>query len=356
MIITKAYRTEIYPTDEQAIAFRKTCAAVRFVYNWALCRKIEAYRDEEANPELVKELGAKVRELKKTLKLITPDEDGGFVHKKTGEVLTTESVEELRQSLQETQQAMQGLKPKYLGQSDLQGQELAALKEKEPWLKEVPGMALLAALQNNDRAFKRFGDMVKKEGARPRGKRLTRQPGFLYRWFGAEMVESGQIEYPNLEYYPRFQTTRDGLGGFKFFSAIRVKRREIRVRGIEGYIKLAEADAMPLPPQDAAWIDGKGKNAGMWKQDGSFEYLSQTREDKSEGRLPIGQRRFASGAITEDRGRCMSRLRSPKPFQTFRPPMELMSLPCILDCNGWPRLVMDRTFLAQPTMKRMKNG
>ncbi|MBL7988914.1 MAG: transposase [Chlorobi bacterium] len=303
MIITKAYRTEIYPTDEQAIAFRKTCAAVRFVYNWALCRKIEAYRDEEANPELVKELGAKVRELKKTLKLITPDEDGGFVHKKTGEVLTTESVEELRQSLQETQQAMQGLKPKYLGQSDLQGQELAALKEKEPWLKEVPGMALLAALQNNDRAFKRFGDMVKKEGARPRGKRLTRQPGFLYRWFGAEMVESGQIEYPNLEYYPRFQTTRDGLGGFKFFSAIRVKRREIRVRGIEGYIKLAEADAMPLPPQDAAWIDGKGKNAGMWKQDGSFEYLSQTREDKSEGRLPIGQRRFASGAITEDRGR-----------------------------------------------------
>lgn len=302
MIITKAYRTEIYPTEEQAIAFRKTCAAVRFVYNWALCRKIEAYRDEEANPELVKDLSTKLRELKKTLKLIIEDNEGGFVHKKTGEILSREYVEELRRSLSEIEGSLKNVKPKFLGQSELQT-EIAQLKEKEPWLKEVPGQALLGALQNNDRAFDRFRDSLKKGGARPRKKRLQRQPGFLYRWFGKEMVESGKIEYPNLEFYPRFQTTRDGLGGFKFFSVVRVKRREVKIRGIEGYIKLAEADIFPLPPKDAAWVDGDNKNAGMWKKDGSFEYVNWTRTDNKAGLLPVDQRRFASGAITEDRGR-----------------------------------------------------
>lgn len=302
MIITRAYRTEIYPTAEQVIAFRKTCAAVRFVYNWALCRKIEAYRDEEANPELVTQWKKELQGIKKSLKGII-EVDGGFVDKKTGEIVASERVAELRSLLQHAEQELQKYKPKFLRQADLQGIELTKLKEKEPWLKEVPGQALLASLQNNDRAFDRFTDKIKREGARPRKKKIMRQPGFLYRWYGEEMVNSGQIEYPNLEYYPRFQTARDGLGGFKFFSLIRIKRREIKVRGIEGFIRLAETDAIPLPERDAAWVDGSNNNAGMWKKDGSFEYVNWTRPDKSAGLLPVGQRRFASGAITEDRGR-----------------------------------------------------
>lgn len=242
MIITKAYRTEVYPTEPQAVAFRKTCAAVRFVYNWALCRKIEAYRTAEGEGK------------------------------------------------------------KYLRQADLQ-KELPVLKEREPWLREVSGMALLAALQNSDRAFDRFARMVKQEGARPRGTPLRRQPGFMYRWFGAEAMERGGIEYPNLEYYPRFRTARNGLGGFKFFSKIKVNRRGVSIAGIEGEIHLAETDAIPLPPHDVAWVDSGNKNAGRWTRKGFFEYLSWTREDNKAQRLPLGQRRIASGAVTEDRGK-----------------------------------------------------
>ena len=43
----RAYKYRIYPTDEQKVLFAKTFGCCRFVYNWALNLKIEAYKQEK---------------------------------------------------------------------------------------------------------------------------------------------------------------------------------------------------------------------------------------------------------------------------------------------------------------------
>ena len=43
----RAYKYRIYPTDEQKVLFAKTFGCCRFVYNWALKMKIEAYKQEK---------------------------------------------------------------------------------------------------------------------------------------------------------------------------------------------------------------------------------------------------------------------------------------------------------------------
>ena len=43
----RAYKYRIYPTEEQKVLFAKTFGCCRFVYNWALNLKIEAYKDDK---------------------------------------------------------------------------------------------------------------------------------------------------------------------------------------------------------------------------------------------------------------------------------------------------------------------
>ena len=43
----RAYKYRIYPTDEQRVLFAKTFGCCRFVYNWALNLKIEAYKERK---------------------------------------------------------------------------------------------------------------------------------------------------------------------------------------------------------------------------------------------------------------------------------------------------------------------
>ena len=43
----RAYKYRIYPTGEQKALFAKTFGCCRFVYNWALKMKIEAYKQEK---------------------------------------------------------------------------------------------------------------------------------------------------------------------------------------------------------------------------------------------------------------------------------------------------------------------
>ena len=43
----RAYKYRIYPTDDQKILFAKTFGCCRFVYNWALNLKIEAYKESK---------------------------------------------------------------------------------------------------------------------------------------------------------------------------------------------------------------------------------------------------------------------------------------------------------------------
>jgi len=43
----RAYKYRIYPTDEQKVLFAKTFGCCRFVYNWALNLKIEAYKQDK---------------------------------------------------------------------------------------------------------------------------------------------------------------------------------------------------------------------------------------------------------------------------------------------------------------------
>ena len=42
----KAYKYRLHPTKEQAEFFEKTFGCVRFVYNWALNQRIEAYQKD----------------------------------------------------------------------------------------------------------------------------------------------------------------------------------------------------------------------------------------------------------------------------------------------------------------------
>ena len=45
----KGYKYRIYPTDEQKEMFAKTFGCCRFVYNWALKEKIDAYKKDKTN-------------------------------------------------------------------------------------------------------------------------------------------------------------------------------------------------------------------------------------------------------------------------------------------------------------------
>lgn len=42
----KAYKYRLKPTKEQRIFFEKSFGCVRFIYNWALAKRIEAYQSE----------------------------------------------------------------------------------------------------------------------------------------------------------------------------------------------------------------------------------------------------------------------------------------------------------------------
>ncbi|MDR0568146.1 MAG: helix-turn-helix domain-containing protein, partial [Spirochaetaceae bacterium] len=42
----KALKTRVYPCPEQAAYLERAFGSCRFVYNWALERKIEAYQNE----------------------------------------------------------------------------------------------------------------------------------------------------------------------------------------------------------------------------------------------------------------------------------------------------------------------
>lgn len=46
-IMLRAYKYRIYPTDEQKVLFAKTFGCCRFVYNWALNLRIEAYKSDK---------------------------------------------------------------------------------------------------------------------------------------------------------------------------------------------------------------------------------------------------------------------------------------------------------------------
>ena len=45
MIVNKAYRYRIYPTDAQKVFFAKTFGCVRFIYNVMLYDKIKHYEE-----------------------------------------------------------------------------------------------------------------------------------------------------------------------------------------------------------------------------------------------------------------------------------------------------------------------
>ncbi|WP_459187003.1 RNA-guided endonuclease TnpB family protein [Parabacteroides sp. APC149_11_2_Y6] len=61
----RAYKYRIYPTDEQKALFAKTFGCCRFVYNWALNLKIEAYGQEKKSVAYKEVQDRLVNELKK---------------------------------------------------------------------------------------------------------------------------------------------------------------------------------------------------------------------------------------------------------------------------------------------------
>lgn len=102
MKMNKAYKTELDPTREQEQLFWQYCGCVRFVWNWALGTRIEAYQER-------------------------------------GESLR---------------------------QQDLQSPLVAMKREEETaWLADVPSSALLACLLDQDRAMNAFFRRVKQGGA-----------------------------------------------------------------------------------------------------------------------------------------------------------------------------------------------
>ena len=67
----RAYKYRIYPTDEQKVLFAKTFGCCRFVYNWALNLKIEAYRQEKKTIAYKEVQDRMVNELKKDNQWLT---------------------------------------------------------------------------------------------------------------------------------------------------------------------------------------------------------------------------------------------------------------------------------------------
>lgn len=60
----RAYKYRIYPTDEQKLLLAKTFGCCRFVYNWALNLKIEAYKQEKksiGNVELINRMKSELK-------------------------------------------------------------------------------------------------------------------------------------------------------------------------------------------------------------------------------------------------------------------------------------------------------
>ena len=67
----RAYKYRIYPTDEQKVLFAKTFGCCRFVYNWALNLKIEAYKLEKKSVAYKEVQDRMVNELKKDNQWLT---------------------------------------------------------------------------------------------------------------------------------------------------------------------------------------------------------------------------------------------------------------------------------------------
>ena len=60
----RAYKYRIYSTEEQKVLLAKTFGCCRFVYNWALNLKIEAYKQEKKSIGNVELTNRMKRELK----------------------------------------------------------------------------------------------------------------------------------------------------------------------------------------------------------------------------------------------------------------------------------------------------
>lgn len=67
----RAYKYRIYPTDEQKVLFAKTFGCCRFVYNWALNLKIEAYKQDKKSVTYKEVQDRMVNELKKENQWLT---------------------------------------------------------------------------------------------------------------------------------------------------------------------------------------------------------------------------------------------------------------------------------------------
>ena len=67
----RAYKYRIYPTEEQKVLLAKTFGCCRFVYNWALNLKIEAYRQEKKSIAYKEVQDRMVNELKKENQWLT---------------------------------------------------------------------------------------------------------------------------------------------------------------------------------------------------------------------------------------------------------------------------------------------
>lgn len=60
----RAYKYRIYPTEEQRVLFAKTFGCCRYVYNWALNLKIEAYKEREESISCFSLMNLMAKELK----------------------------------------------------------------------------------------------------------------------------------------------------------------------------------------------------------------------------------------------------------------------------------------------------
>ena len=67
----RTYKYRIYPTEEQKVLFAKTFGCCRFVYNWALNLKIEAYKQDKKSVAYKEVQDRMVNELKKENQWLT---------------------------------------------------------------------------------------------------------------------------------------------------------------------------------------------------------------------------------------------------------------------------------------------
>jgi len=175
MFVNQAYRYELDPTVKQQIAFDKGAGIARFVYNWGLARNKASYS------------GMQMWKAMYSLGLMEPPPNGG--------------------------------KGAFLTAYTLINQLTAIKKTEYPWIEEVSSRIPNYALQNVERAYKKFFKGRRKGVGFPKFKRKGAHDSFSL--CDSIHIADGQVKLPRIGWVKTKESTHKFAGKIKMATVSR---------------------------------------------------------------------------------------------------------------------------------------